>query len=318
MKISILDAGTLGDDLKDTILKIFGELGEVDARYTTSPDEVKYAVSDSDVVIVNKIKLNHTNLCDAKNLKLICVAATGYDNIETNWCKEHNIAVCNVKGYSTDSVAQLTVSMALMLINRMKEYTDYVRCGNYSRSGVANRLVPVYHEIRGMTWGIVGVGNIGGQVARVAEALGCRVIVNKRTYDERYACTDIDTLCRESDIISVHTPLTDETKNLINKERIALMKKDAIFINVARGAVADEAALCKAMEEGRLGGLGIDVYTSEPLPENHPYMRLANNDRVCLTPHNAWGAYEARVRCLNIMKENINSFFNGEKLNRIV
>ena len=317
MKIIVLDAATLGCDIKEKAYEIFGKFGEVDMRETTTLDQVPMAVKDADVLIVNKIRLG-SNLSGAKNLKLICVSATGYDNIDLKWCRENNVAVCNVKGYSTQSVAQLTISMALMLINRMTEYTEYVKSGEYSISGIANRLTPVYNEIYGKTWGIVGAGNIGKQVARVAEAMGCRVIVNKRTPDGDYEFYDIDNLCATADIISVHTPLTDETRNLINRDRINMMKSNAIFINVARGAVADEAALADAVAQGRIGGIGIDVYTTEPMPKDHPYTKIMKMPNVCLTPHNAWGAYESRVRCLEIMGSNIEKFLSGERQNRIV
>ena len=317
MKIIVLDAATLGCDIKEKAYEIFGKFGEVDMRETTTLDQVPMAVKDADVLIVNKIRLG-SNLSDAKNLKLICVSATGYDNIDLKWCRENNVAVCNVKGYSTQSVAQLTISMALMLINRMAEYTEYVKSGEYSISGIANRLTPVYNEIYGKTWGIVGAGNIGKQVARVAEAMGCRVIVNKRTPNGDYEFSDIDNLCATADIISVHTPLTDETRNLINRDRINMMKSNAIFINVARGAVADEAALADAVAQGRIGGIGIDVYTTEPMPKDHPYTKIMKMPNVCLTPHNAWGAYESRVRCLEIMGSNIEKFLSGERQNRIV
>ena len=317
MKITFLDADTLGSDLIEKIRQTFDTMGDVEIRGTTTPDEVENAISDSDIVAINKIKLDESNLKNAHKLKLILIAATGYDNVDVKWCGKNNIAVCNVKDYSTHSVAQLTVAMALMLINKMNEYTSYVSSGAYSKSGVANRLEPVYHEICGKTWGIVGAGNIGRQVMKVAEALGCRVVVNKRKDDKNLKCVDIDTLCKESDIISIHTPLTDATRNIINKERIAMMKKDAIFINVARGAVADEAALAEAIKENRLGGIGIDVFTTEPMPKNHPFFEIANDSRVCLTPHNAWGAYEARVRCIEIMKQNAEVFFNGGRQNRV-
>ncbi|MGN1092192.1 MAG: NAD(P)-dependent oxidoreductase [Monoglobaceae bacterium] len=317
MKITILDAATLGCDIKEKAYEIFGKFGEVDMRETTTLDQVPMAAKDADVLIVNKIRIG-SNLSGAKNLKLICVSATGYDNIDLKWCRENNVAVCNVKGYSTQSVAQLTISMALMLINRMTEYTEYVKSGEYSASGIANRLTPVYNEIYGKTWGIIGAGNIGKQVARVAEAMGCRVIVNKRTPDGDYEFADIDNLCATADIISVHTPLTEETRNLINRDRINMMKSNAIFINVARGAVADEAALADAVAEGRIGGIGIDVYTEEPIPKDHPYTKIMKLPNVCLTPHNAWGAYESRVRCIEIMGSNIEKFLSGERQNRIV
>ncbi len=317
MKIVILDAATLGEDLIVKIPKMFEELGEVEVRLATAAEEVSRIAEKADVIIVNKIKLNRENLASAKGLKLICETATGYDNIDIEYCRERGIAVCNVVGYSTHSVAQLTVLMALTLMNHLPKYTRFVDSGDYTKGGVANKLSPVYHEICGKVWGIVGLGNIGRQVARVAEALGCRVIVSKRTPDNDFECVDIDTLCRCADIISVHTPLTEETKNLINRERIALMKSDAVFINVARGAVADEEALADAILNKKLGGLGIDVYSEEPFSKEHPYNNILNNDRVCLTPHTAWGAYEARLRCLEAVKENIADFLNGGRKNRI-
>ncbi|MGN0178277.1 MAG: 2-hydroxyacid dehydrogenase, partial [Monoglobaceae bacterium] len=209
------------------------------------------------------------------------------------------------------------VAAAMTLICHMPQYMEYVENGDYTKSGVANRLVPVYHEICGRTWGIVGGGNIGRKVAGIAEAMGCRVIVNKRTPSEDMECVDIDTLCRTSDIISVHTPLTEETRGMINRERIALMKSDTVFINMARGAVADEAALTEAIEQGRLGGLAVDVYTTEPLPEKHPYQRILKHPNTCFTPHNAWGAYEARLRCLETISKNIKSYIEGRCENRI-
>ena len=254
----------------------------------------------------------------AENLKLICVAATGYDNIDIEYCKKNNIGVANVVGYSTHSVSQVTLSLALSLYTHIGEYSRYVKDGSYTDSGVANRLAPVYHEICGKTWGIVGYGNIGKQVGVVAKALGCNILVYKRTPIEGENCVDIDTLCRESDIITVHTPLNDGTRNLINRERIAMMKKDAVLVNVARGAVCDEEAIADAILGGKLGGVAIDVYSKEPFGEDHPIARIAGLDNVILTPHMAWGSYEARVRCCEEIALNIESYIKGEKRNRIV
>lgn len=317
MKLTVLDAATLGEDLIAEIPQMLSQFGEVDVRLSTSDEELPSAIADTDVIIVNKIKLNEKSLAAARNLKLICETATGYDNIDIEYCKNHKITVCNVVGYSTHSVAQLTILMALTLTTRLSEYTEFVESGEYSKGGVANRLTPVYHELCGKTWGIVGAGNIGKQVAEVAEAMGCRVIACKRTPDAELECVDIDTLCKTADIISIHTPLTESTRNLISRERIALMKDDAIFINVARGAVADEAALAEAILENRLGGLGIDVYLEEPLRQDHPYNRILKSSKVCLTPHMAWGAYESRMRCLSTVAENIAAFLKGEIKNRV-
>ncbi len=313
MRIAVLDAATLGElDLSPLC-----EVGDVQVYSQTRPEEIQQRLEGVETVIVNKIRLNESNLSGNRTLKLICVAATGYDNIDVRWCASHGIAVCNVVGYSTDSVAQLTVGMALYLVNRLGEYTRAVRDGSYTHGGIANRLTPVYHEIAGKTWGIAGYGHIGQKVGEVARALGCRVLAYKRSPAEGVLCVDADTLCRESDLLSIHLPLNPETRGLISRERIALMKPEAIVINVARGAVADEAALAEALSAGRLGGLGIDVYTQEPFPEDHPFYAIRNHERVCFTPHMAWGAQEARERCLREMIENIRAFRRGERRCRV-
>lgn len=313
MKIVILDAKTLGDDIT---LDILGE--DLSVFGTTEPELVCERICDAEVLVVNKIKLNSSNLGAAKKLKLICVAATGYDNIDLEYCREHNIAVCNVKGYSTHSVAQVTVMMALSLVMHQKEYSNFVTSGAYTKSGVANRLTPVYHELLGKTWGIVGLGNIGKQVARVAEAFGCHILAFKRTPDNEYDCVGLSELMQKSDIISVHLPASEQTCGIISRDMIARMKKNAILINVARGVVTDEQALCDAILEDKIGGLGVDVYSKEPFDREHPFDKIKGFDNVILTPHIAWGAYESRIRCLEEIKKNIESFEMGEKRNRLV
>lgn len=314
MKIAILDAATLGSDVDLSPIRAVGETVEYS---TTAPEEVSPRLADADVVVINKIKLNQSNLAGTP-VKLICVAATGYDNIDTEYCKANGIALCNVPGYSTDSVAQLTLAMALSLATHLPAYNQYVNDGSYSASGVANKLTPVYHEISSMTWGVVGGGGIGGKVARVAEAMGCKVLMCRRKADDRFEQVDIDELCRRSDIISLHVPLSDSTRGMISRERIALMKPGALLINVARGAVTDEEAVVEAVEKGRLGGLGVDVYSVEPFSADHPFTRILGRENVCLTPHMAWGSAEARNRCVRIMAENMRDFYAGGTKNRIV
>lgn len=315
MKLTLLDYKTFGYDLDLDVLKAFGEVEVYDM---TEDSMVEERIKDSDIVLLNKVKLTAGNLKSAKNLKLICEFATGYDNIDTEYCKKRNIAVCNVVGYSTNSVAQLTITLALNLMGRMKEYTHYVSDGSYTKSGLHNYLDPVYHQMEGKVWGIVGCGNIGMKVKLIAEALGCKVIVNKRTPVDGMECVDIDTLVEKSDIISIHTPLTDETKNLINKERVSKMKKDTILINVARGLVADEGALADAVKNDKIGGIGIDVFSKEPLSEDNPLYEVKNYPNVILTPHIAWASSEARNLCLEETVKNIKAFLNGESYNRVV
>ncbi len=315
MKIVFLDALTIGRDIDLSLYKKYGELKVYE---TTTQEEFADHVGDSDVIIINKLKVGRQNLPQCPNVKLVCVTATGFDNIDTEYCKENGIAVCNVVGYSTQNVAQLTVAMVLSLYCRLTEYNRSVSDGTYTKGGVANILTPVYHELYGKTWGIVGYGNIGKQVGAVAKAFGCKVIVYKRTPIDSEECVDIDTLCKESDIISVHTPLNDGTRGLISRERIAMMKSEAILVNVARGAVCDEDAIANAILEGKIGGVGIDVYSKEPFDEDHPIAKIKGLDNVILTPHMAWGSYEARERCCEEIALNIESYIKGEKRNRIV
>lgn len=314
MEIVILDAKTLGDDIT---LDMFDEFGSVTVYGATPQDSVSERIKNADVVILNKIKLNESNLSAASKLRLVCITATGYDNVDTKYCRSHGIAVCNVKGYSTDSVAQVTLALALSLYTHIGEYTRYVSSGKYTESGVHNYLKPPFHEISGKTWGIIGLGGIGRQTARIASAMGCRVIAFKRSADEEFECVDIDTLCRESDIISVHLPLTDKTRGIIGKAQLDEMKRGAVLINMARGAVIDERAAADAVKSGQLGGFASDVYSVEPMAENHPFAEIMHMENVLLTPHMAWGAYEARVRCMNEIAENIRAFLRGEMRNRV-
>ena len=314
MKIVFLDAATIGDDLT---YQSFEELGEVVVYPTTNEEEFASHIEGADVVVTNKLKLNAANLPKATNLKLICLAATGFDNVDLGYCRSVGIGVCNVVGYSTQSVAQLTLSMALSLYTHLDEYTGFVRSGEYTQNGLANRLTPVYHEIAGKTWGIVGYGNIGKQVGRVAEAMGCRVLVHKRTPTQDAECVDFDTVCQKSDILSLHVPLNEKTKNLLDEKHIAMLKKGAVVINVARGAVADEVALADAVLAGHIGGLGVDVYSKEPFDTEHPFNKIKHLPNVLLTPHMAWGGYETRVRLLGEIKENIVSFFAGKNRCRV-
>ena len=315
MTIVILDYITLGDDLDFSPVY---RLGEVIKYPTSTQEEAKERVKSADVIIVNKVKMVQDVLENAPNLKLICETATGYDNIDIEYCKSRGIAVANTPGYSTFCVAQVTISIASYLMTRLGEYRSFVHNGKYSTSNSANKLTPVYHEFYGRTWGVIGFGNIGRRVGEVARALGCNVIVNKRTPVDDFECVSIDELVRRSDIISIHCPLTDATRGLIGEKEIALMKGDAIVINVARGAVWDENAMTDAILENRIGGLGCDVYSIEPFRAEHPFTKILDKENVCLTPHMAWGAFETRTRCFNTVASNIEAYITGKTQNRIV
>lgn len=313
MKIVVLDAAALGEDLD--LSPLYAE-GDVTVYPTTRPDEVRERISDCDAVILNKVKIGPAQLPPPGHEPgIICIAATGYDNIDTATCRERGIAVTNVRGYSTDSVAQVTVGLVLSLVSHLPTYCQAVTDGTYTRSGQANLLAPPYRELAGMTWGILGAGQIGGRVATVARAFGCRVLTCRRHPDRD--SVDLDTLLRSSDILTVHTPLTAETRGMLGRTELARMKPGAILVNMARGAVTDEAAVAEAVLSGHLGGFGSDVYSVEPFPETHPFTSILGLPQVLLTPHMSWGAREARERCLQEMILNMQAFRRGEERNRV-
>ena len=314
MKIVILDKASLGEDTPFEVLSKFGEIVSYDK---STPSEAVSRSEEADVIIINKVKVTEQIMSAAKKLKLVCVFATGFDNVDLIAAKKFGIGVCNVPSYSTESVALYTAATVLALCTHLYEYNVYVRRGDYTHSGVPNKLTPVYHELTDKVWGIIGYGNIGKAVGRIAKAFGARVIVNKRTPISDAECVDIDTLCRESDIITVHCPLNDESRGIINAKKLALMKKSVILVNEARGAVFDEEAVAKAVEAGSIGALGCDVYSVEPFGADHPSYRIKDRENVMLTPHAAWGSYESRCRCINIIANNIDSFMSGKTLNRV-
>ncbi len=314
MKIVVLDRYSIGDDTPLERLRAYGEVVVYDK---TSASEIAERIKDADVVVLNKVKMTRRAIESAEKIKLICIFATGFDNIDLIAARERGVAVCNVPGYSTDSVALFTVANVLALCTHLREYNDFVVSGEYTASGVPNKLTPVYHEIKGKTWGIVGLGNIGRAVAEVARALGARVIANKRTSVSDYECVDIDTLCRESDIITIHCPLNEDSKHLINSERLTMMKRDVVIVNEARGAVVNEYDVADAVKKGMIGAFGSDVYSTEPFATDHPFYEIKDFCNVLFTPHAAWGSYESRLRCISVICDNIEAFISGVRKNRV-
>jgi len=314
LKIAVLDAATLGEDID---LSLFEELGDVTVYGTTPPNLTAERAAMADVCVINKVKMTAEVLEGAPDLRLICIAATGYDNIDTAYCRKHGIAVCNVPGYSANSVSQLTLAMVLAASVNLNAFTGATRDGTYTAGGVQNILTPVFHELAGKTWGIVGYGGIGRKVADGARALGCRVVACKRNPVDDVECLSLDEVLSVSDIISLHVPLSDATRGMIGERELSLMRDGAFLVNVARGAVTDEAAIVRALKSGKLGFFGCDVYSTEPFSEDHPFYGIREMDNVCLTPHMAWGAYEARARCMDEILQNIRSFMEGGNRNRV-
>ena len=315
MKIVLTDAQTVLDNLVNAdILKQFGEVEEYGLlRY----DEVAEKITDADMVVCNKTLLDKNTLRLAKNLKYIGLFATGYNNIDIDYCKAHNIAVCNAGSYSTNAVAQHTFALILEHFNNTANYNKYVQDGLWKRSKTFSPFVYPLSELAGKTLGIVGFGNIGRAVAKIANAFEMRVIAFNRSEKQADGVefVSFETLLEQSDIVSVHCPLNSESENLFDKNAFAKMKKGALFVNTARGGVMVEQDLFDALQSGHLGGAAIDTLRVEPMEEDCILMGAKNS---IMTPHIAWAPVETRVRLMNIVADNIRAFLNGTPQNRIV
>lgn len=320
MKILILDAATFGEDID---ISKFNELGEVTVYAKSTKKEAleRLEAVNPDAVITNKVVIGNDEMQAAPNLKIILEAATGYNNIDIECARTLRIKVANVAGYSTMSVVQHTFALFFYLYEKMRYYDDYVKSGEYSKSTIFTNFSNVFGELAGKIWGIVGLGHIGSRVADAARAFGCKVVyysASGNTYDTEYEKVDLDTLLKESDIISIHAPLNRYTKDLFNYENIKKMKKSAYLINVGRGPIVNDADLAKALNEGEIAGAGLDVLTTEPMPADNPLLAIKDSNKLVITPHNAWATYEARVRLLDEIYNNLNSFINGEERNLVV
>lgn len=315
MKIVLTDAQTVLDNLVNAdILKQFGEVEEFGLlRY----DEVAEKIADADMVVCNKTLLDKNTLRLAKNLKYIGLFATGYNNIDIDYCKEHNIAVCNAGSYSTNAVAQHTFALILEHFNNTANYNKYVQDGLWKRSKTFSPFVYPLSELAGKTLGIVGFGNIGRAVAKIANAFEMRVIAYNRSEKQADGVefVSFETLLEQSDIVSVHCPLNSESKDMFDKNAFAKMKKGALFVNTARGGVMVEQDLFNVLESNHLGGAAIDTLRVEPMEEDCILMGAKN---CIMTPHIAWAPVETRVRLMNIVADNIRAFLDGTPQNRIV
>ncbi len=318
MKIVLLDTLTMGEDMN---FKCIEALGEVTEYGNTSPEEAAQRIKDADVAVLNKVVLDAEVLKYAKNLKLICVFAIGYNNIDIEYCKANNIKVRNVPGYCSGSVCQHTFALLFNLIEHLRYYDDFVKDGSYSESGVANHLAKRFFEIEGKKWGIIGMGSIGRRVADCATSFGadvCYSSISGAVRKENYPCVPFDKLLHECDIITVHAPLNEKTHHLIGEKELKMMKKTAVIINVGRGSVINEAALAKAIDDGIIAGAGLDVYGEEPPKANSPVMNIKDKEKIVYTPHIAWGSVQARERCISMTADNIKAFIDGESRNDVI
>ncbi len=317
MKIVMTERDSVGTDIDVGVYEQFGEL----ITYpNTSVDNVTERVADADIIISNKVPLNETTLQSATHLKLICETATGYDNVDIEYCKKRGIHVTNVKAYSTATVVQHTFALLFYIMEKLRYYDDYVKSGAYSSQDMFSHFAEPIVELDQKTWGIIGMGSIGRGVAKVAEAFGAKVIyysASGNSYDVPYERVDFDTILAQSDILSIHAPLNQFTKNLMTYEAFHKMKKSAYFINVGRGPIVNDADLTRALKEDLIAGAALDVLTREPMTKDNPLQEIKDSKRLFITPHIAWASIEARTRCVNEVAANIKAFIAGEERNVI-
>ena len=309
LKIVFLDAKTIGEDID---LSGYEKLGEVVKYDFSTPEEARVRTKDADVIILNKVVINEASIGEAEHLKLVCVTATGTNNLDKEYLEKRGIAWRNVAGYSTETVAQHTFAMLFYLLEHLNYYDQYVKTEHYVNDTMFTHFAEVFHELNGMTWGIIGLGAIGRRVADIAKMFGCRVLyysTSGKNDQPGYERVEFDTLLRESDIVSVHAPLDENTKDLMNKEAFDKMKSSAIFLNLGRGPIVVEKDLADAIEQGSIAAAGLDVLCVEPMQEENPLRRIKDSNRLIITPHIAWASVEARTRLMQIIEGQIREFF---------
>lgn len=315
MKIVVLERNSVGLDVSVDEIRT---LGETVMYPNTTATDVKEKVTDAEIIVANKAPLNEETLKDAPDVKLICEFATGYDNVDLAYCKSRGIKVANVVNYSTDAVAQHTFALCFYVLEKLRHYDEYVKSGAYGAQDRFSNFDIPFTELAGKTWGIVGMGNIGRKTAAIARAFGCRVIFYSASGNStctEYERVDFDTLLKEADFLSLHCPLSDRTRNLIDRKALKKMKESAILINVARGPVVNDEDLYEALTKGYIAGAGLDVTGTEPMKDSNPLSRIKDSNKLIITPHLAWASCEARGRCVSETCKNIEAFLKGEDRN---
>ena len=308
MKIVMLDKKTLGDDCDLSELQ---KMGDFIAYDETDKNHTIERIKDADAVFTNKVVIGKDEIDNASNLKYIGIMATGTNNIDLEYAGKRGITVTNVKGYSTKIVAQHTFALLFSVMEQIAHYDKFIKSGEYSGQSLFTNIDRPFMEISGKTWGVIGLGAIGKEVAGIAKAFGCNVIyysTSGKNNCKDYRWVDFETFLKEADIISVHAPLTDATRGLIDENAFDKMKPTAYFINVGRGPIVNEEALKIALDEDKIAGAGIDVFDVEPLAATSPLMNIKNKDKIVMTPHIAWASVEARKRLIDMMIDNFRRF----------
>ncbi len=309
MNLVFLDANSIGADID---LSGFSALGEVTIYGATAPGEVAERAREADVLIVNKVEVNEQTVGGCDHLKLVCVTATGTNNLDKDFLERRGIAWRNVAGYSTENVAQHTFALLFYLWEKLCYYDNYVKSGKYVEDDLFTHFSNVFHELCGKTWGIIGLGSIGRRVADIAGAFGCRAIyfsASGRPPQDGYTQVDLDTLLSESDIVSVHAPLTADTQGLMNAEAFRKMKPTAVFLNLGRGPIVVEQDLADALNGDEIAAAGLDVLSAEPMAADNPLLQIQDSTRLIITPHIAWASVEARERLMGRVLDQVKEFF---------
>ena len=309
MKIVFLDAKTIGEDID---LSGFDELGEVVKYGFSTAEQARERSKDADVLVLNKVQVNEQTIGAAKHLKLVCVTATGTNNLDKEYLAKQGIEWRNVAGYSTESVAQHTFAMLFYLLEKLPYYDNYVKSEKYVNDVSFTHFAKAFHELSGKTYGIIGLGNIGRRVADIAKAFGCHVIyysTSGRNSQPGYERVSFDELLERSDIVSIHAPLDENTLGLMNQKAFAKMKSSAILLNVGRGPIINEADLAEALNNRTIAAAGLDVLSVEPMQPENPLRGIKDSERLLITPHIAWAGVEARMRLMDIILNQIKEFF---------
>lgn len=310
-EIVFLDAETIGEVSEMEVLRSVGNL----TVYQSTPAGLRIErISGKEIVITNKVIIDRAVMDACPSLRLICIAATGMNNVDLSYAAIKGIKVNNVAGYSTESVVQHTMAMMLALTNQIEYYSNYVRSGQYAHSKIFTHYGPSFFELSGKTFGIIGLGTIGRRVAGVAAALGMNVLYYSTTgknSDKEFKRASLDNLLAESDIVSIHCPLNEDTRNLIDDSHFSMMKNTAILINTGRGGVVNEQALAKAIDNKVIAGAALDVMEKEPPAADNPLLKVKYPERLIITPHIAWATIEARNRLVKGLVDNIRAYLNS-------